>query len=116
MAGYGMGTLEDSSKSYRAPQPESEEVFRAWCNQSCPGLAEVGLLLIIHARSDTESSFKDAEAIQQRVALLRGNAYIVEVPAADAEADAGDRPGASGHRYFHHALHGDASVGLLYDR
>ena len=59
VAGYSMGTLER-----HAPQPESEGVFRSFLAKYAPRLAQVPVVIMVHAPSDTVSSFLDAKRLR----------------------------------------------------
>eukprot|EP00439_Symbiodinium_sp_Y106_P051655 s3440_g6.t2 len=58
VAGYGLGTLEEGEET---PQPEARERFEQFLEQVAIRLADVPVVLAMHAQKDGMSSFNDDE-------------------------------------------------------
>ena len=58
VAGYGPGTLEPEN----VPQPQSTLIFNKYLRDHMPRLAEVHLVVAVHAQKDTMSFYKDVSA------------------------------------------------------
>mmetsp|Transcript_46450 Transcript_46450/g.86839 ORF Transcript_46450/g.86839 Transcript_46450/m.86839 type:complete len:356 (+) Transcript_46450:81-1148(+) len=111
VAGYGLGTLEPSGEMYDAPQPEASDIFFQFLGEVASRLATVPIVLALHAKKDSMSSFRDVKAIIEYVkdaGYKRGSQHIVElfeVPDEKADSDRNKRKKRnSGHHYFNYAL------------
>ncbi|CAE8740863.1 unnamed protein product [Polarella glacialis] len=93
IAGYGLGTKEPSQSGYGAPQPESSRIFEEFLRLHVTRLAHVPVVLAIHAKNDTVSSYKDAADIIDVVAEqdLGGLVRLESVPDSFADSDPGKR-------------------------
>merc|ERR1712048_993987 len=86
VAGYGLGTLEPTSKT-QAPQPESSDIFKSYLDEYAPRLAQVPFTIAVHAPSDKVCSFLDTESIVEEINSFGGNAELVSVDASLANPD-----------------------------
>lgn len=115
VASYGLGTYQKGGM-YNAPQPESSHIFDNFMNWMAPNVAQVPVVIAIHAQIDTTSPYGDAQAMVKKVQGHGGKAQLVSISAEGAESDKGKRKVKSGHSYFNHSLLNDDSEGVLYGR
>lgn len=118
VAGYGQGTLDTTGNYKNAPPLESAAIFKAWCARLCPRIAQVGALLVVHAPSDIESSFQDAQAIVAAIREAGGVVQLVEVPDDKANSDKkkNKRSKKSGHSYFNYTLIRESAEEVVFKR
>lgn len=115
IAGYGMGTFEKGG-CYNAPQPQSETILKSFLAFAAPKLAKVPLVLAIHAKADTVSSFSDTKHIVETIQHSGGNADLVIIEKDAADSDPGKRKVKAGHNYFYHSLLNESSESVLWSR
>merc|ERR1712178_271574 len=72
IGGHGQGTLCKSSEGYNCPQPAGEVEFLKFLEKTCPGLAEIPLVYVIHAENDQVSYYDDMKALVEKVQYLGG--------------------------------------------
>ncbi|CAE7241941.1 rluC [Symbiodinium natans] len=123
VAGYGVGTLEPQGEMYDAPQPQAGERFEKFLQQVASRLSVVPVVLAMHSRKDSMSSFRDVNAIirhVQEVSLKKGSENIVqllEVPDEKADSDRGrKKKNKSGHHYFNYTLLDDTSDDFFWSK
>jgi len=115
VAGHGKGTLE--VQAFGAPQPESSRIFQDYLDQHAPRLATTAVI-IVHARRDSVSSFKDAEAIAEAIQAHGGNCELVAVPDDKANSDSAGKKKKSkaGHSYYFYSLLNESSEEIIHCR
>lgn len=110
VAGYGLGTLEEGEET---PQPEARERFEQFLEQVATRLADVPVVLAMHAQKDGMSSFNDVSAIIDKVkesSQQRAKENVVELyQVPDQKADSDRRWNRKkqqrrGHHYFNYTL------------
>lgn len=123
VAGYGLGTLEPENEMYNAPQPQSSEIFEAFLHNVVSELSRVPVVLGVHARKDSMSSFRDVRAIikQCQEALAERNeekniAELLVVSDEKADSDRGRKKKISGHHYFNFSLLDETSEEFLWSK
>lgn len=117
IAGYGQGTLESEDSSYRPPQPASRNILQEFLNRTAASLARLPALVVVHAESDSESSYKDACAIVERIRAEGGSVEFVTVSDEQAESDPKAKKSRNTfHRYFNYALLDESSEDVIYKR
>ena len=112
IAGYGMGTMASG-----APQPQSSNIFHNFCSQHLARLADVPVVIAIHAEKDTVSSIADVRAI---INFLReqgdGVVKLITVDELNIKWDQKARKARhSFHGYFNHTLITDSSKAQFYN-
>ncbi|CAE7646266.1 rluC [Symbiodinium sp. CCMP2592] len=123
VAGYGLGTLEPQGEMYDAPQPRAGERFELFLRQVATRLSVVPVVLAMHARKDSMSSFRDVNAIIHHVqdeSIKKGSDSIVqlfEVPDEKADSDRGrKKKNKSGHHYFNYTLLDESSEDFFWSK
>ncbi|CAE7679129.1 rluC, partial [Symbiodinium sp. CCMP2456] len=123
VAGYGLGTLEPQGEMYDAPQPRAGERFELFLRQVATRLSVVPVVLAMHARKDSMSSFRDVYAIIHHVqeeSIKKGSDSIVqlfEVPDEKADSDRGrKKKNKSGHHYFNYTLLDESSDDFFWSK
>ena len=59
VAGYGLGTEDPQDEGFRAPQPRSGQIFRGFLEDYASLMAKVPVVLAVHAKCDSQASYKD---------------------------------------------------------
>ncbi|CAE7196865.1 nma111, partial [Symbiodinium sp. CCMP2456] len=59
LAGYGLGTEDPQHERFRAPQPQSGQIFRDFVERYGTRMAKVPVVLAVHAWCDSLSSYND---------------------------------------------------------
>jgi len=120
VAGYGLGTSEQDS-GYGAPQPASRTIFEDFLETEVSKLAQVPIVLAVHAPSDQCSSFRDVSAIIQKTQDTAwdtwnkwSTAKLVQVPDNLANSDHPGKKRKSNHSYFNCTLLHNASEQMLW--
>jgi len=124
VAGYGLGTLEPEDEMYNAPQPQSSAIFENFLCSVVTELSRVPVVLGVHARKDSMSSFRDVKKIIQKCkeTLDRRSeekhvAELLEVADEWADSDRnGRKKKISGHHYFNFSLLDDSSEEFLWSK
>jgi len=103
------------------PQPECSKMMASFLEEHAPRLA-TRPVFVIHARTDSVSSFKDAEAIVEAIQAFGGLCELVEVPSDKANSDGcgkkkpQKKKSKSGHGYYRYSLLNKSSDKVLHDR
>lgn len=119
VAGYGLGTSEPNS-GYGAPQPASGEIFEDFLETEVCKLAQVPVVIAVHAPSDLCSSFRDVNAIISKVQDVAWKTYawsramLIEVPENMANSDHPGKKKKSNHSYFNCTLLHNGSEKMLW--
>ncbi|CAE6955437.1 NMA111, partial [Symbiodinium sp. KB8] len=121
LAGYGLGTEDPQHERFRAPQPQSGQIFRDFVERYGTRMAKVPVVLAVHAWCDSLSSYNDdCEIIwavkhqARREGLTQHVADMITVPECLANTDL--PYSSSGHDYYYASLLRNTSERLLWSK
>jgi len=121
LAGYGLGTEDPQHERFRAPQPQSGQIFRDFVEHYGTRMAKVPVVLAVHAWCDSLSSYNDdCEIIwavkkqARREGFTQHVADMITVPECLANTDL--PYSSSGHDYYYASLLRNTSERLLWSK
>jgi hypothetical protein len=118
VAGYGRGTLESpSATAWGGPQPESSKNLEQFLDTHVSKLVTVPTIVVVHAPSDSMSSFRDTEHIVETIQNYGGSVELVRISNEMADSDPKQKKKVkTGHNYFHSTFVAESSETVLYNR
>lgn len=109
IAGYVGSTAERSASGLSAPQSMAEKRYRMFLDERLEHWSKLRLLLIVHARSDTMSSYADAHELYH---TMKRHRQTMVISSTVFDGDAGADNGGEKRKKKHH---GYVSTALLHD-